>query len=732
MLFWVVFAALAATAPLQTAAVAFNQQPETFVPLAVEVADPEAPTVRGRPGFNSSRWDDDLIPGSAAPTLTVPCLDGDTFTYDPAMPASMPFIVSRSMGCSAVQCSAVCHLSFFIFRCPCFAWRAFYSCSQLSAYDRTSAVNQAMYSANSSLDEFFVLAANTTSRFLFVSHATPNAAAANDTAMLRSRLLARLDAAGMSPAVTALWRSRLHFAAVSVGSQGGWVQAVLANWTRPSTVLDLTAPSGAAAATVPRLDSFYAWLPWPQYTNATMVAAGDGCSPITAANVTKRVAFLTQTLLANGSQACSFTAMIANAQAAGAAAVVIAAAPGRPVQTLNCVTAAQCAKGLSIPASMVPSSVTAFMTAHGGTVTASCVTEMVPGWLLAVDGQGRLAEVGWIKYWSMRVQAWESQWYDYLTGVHTQLQQSSAAGALVVPVFNHTLMHGNAGAVATVALPPAASQYDDLVLDMALGCAGPRDTDCSIWDHTIELKVNCSAGMAPQELGRWITPFRRRVGRWLTPVTPLLPLLSKDGAGGGGPAPACTFTMTTPPWAGPWYPTLSLRFEGKAVDAAGGPPASLVELYTGSRAFNTQYNNRSAVTFATPTSFSSADLVFVVSGHGSDVEGCAEFCVTSHVFEVNRHNFSWTSVNAGTPWGCSQNVTKGSIPNEHGTWVYGRDFWCDGMDVKPHVQDVSAVLAPPGHINTVKYYGLFNGVTPAATGNSGAYIIMASRVVFWK
>jgi hypothetical protein len=29
-----------------------------------------------------------------------------------------------------------------------------------------------------------------------------------------------------------------------------------------------------------------------------------------------------------------------------------------------------------------------------------------------------------------------------------------------------------------------------------------------------------------RELGRWITPFRRRVGRWLTDITPLWPLLS--------------------------------------------------------------------------------------------------------------------------------------------------------------------------------------------------------------
>lgn len=31
------------------------------------------------------------------------------------------------------------------------------------------------------------------------------------------------------------------------------------------------------------------------------------------------------------------------------------------------------------------------------------------------------------------------------------------------------------------------------------------------------------------ELGRWATPFRRRVGRWLTDVTPLIGLLGDGG-----------------------------------------------------------------------------------------------------------------------------------------------------------------------------------------------------------
>jgi hypothetical protein len=54
-----------------------------------------------------------------------------------------------------------------------------------------------------------------------------------------------------------------------------------------------------------------------------------------------------------------------------------------------------------------------------------------------------------------------------------------------------------------------------------------------------------------RELGRWITPFRRRVGRWITDLTPLWPLLAGQH---------CTFRAQDPPWVEPWLPSLNLRF----------------------------------------------------------------------------------------------------------------------------------------------------------------------------
>ncbi len=62
------------------------------------------------------------------------------------------------------------------------------------------------------------------------------------------------------------------------------------------------------------------------------------------------------------------------------------------------------------------------------------------------------------------------------------------------------------------------------------------------------------------------------------------------------------------------------------------------------------------------------------------------------------------SFEAGSEFGCADKVPEGVEPNEHGTWFYGRDGWCDGQDVRPWVQDVSAFLVPG--VNTISYVGL--------------------------
>jgi hypothetical protein len=65
-------------------------------------------------------------------------------------------------------------------------------------------------------------------------------------------------------------------------------------------------------------------------------------------------------------------------------------------------------------------------------------------------------------------------------------------------------------------------------------------------------------------------------------------------------------------------------------------------------------------------------------------------------------NISCVSL-AGTAWGCSDKVSQGAEPNEYGTWWYGRGNWCDGMDVKPLVTDVTDSIYFDGAENSVDY-----------------------------
>lgn len=77
-------------------------------------------------------------------------------------------------------------------------------------------------------------------------------------------------------------------------------------------------------------------------------------------------------------------------------------------------------------------------------------------------------------------------------------------------------------------------------------------------------------------------------------------------------------------------------------------------------------------------------------------------------------------------------MLDGVEPNEHGTWTYGRNGWCDGQDVKPWVADVTAALAPTGAQNTVVYRGLFRGADPQPQQQQAGYIMMQANLVLYS
>ena len=55
--------------------------------------------------------------------------------------------------------------------------------------------------------------------------------------------------------------------------------------------------------------------------------------------------------------------------------------------------------------------------------------------------------------------------------------------------------------------------YQNIELDLSLSCPGKTDDTCPHWDHTVQLYVCCNSSgkLCDQELGRWITAFRRLV-----------------------------------------------------------------------------------------------------------------------------------------------------------------------------------------------------------------------------
>ncbi|KAM7421496.1 hypothetical protein PAMA_015575 [Pampus argenteus] len=516
--------------------------------------------------------------------------------------------------------------------------------------------------------------------------------------------------------------SRMHFSPVPVFALGNWIPRVLYSWSCMGVSCGLsqavfTSQGWKMPVIIKRLDARYDWLMgrWAQ-TSYQLVDAGDACEP--SPSVTAAVAWVS-------AGSCSFFTKVQNMAKSNASGVLVYALPGNPLQDMNCV-GDECYSPLSIPASMVhlePSVAQALR--FGQLVNVSFQVTPSPNFFIGIDQQGALAEMGWFLYPTFSFINWQAQWFDFNMDLWTKLKSP----ARVVSVFDKVQMQGDKGAVATVDLPLGLLDFNTLELDASLSCPGRRDSSCAQWDHTVQLFVCCNplSVYCNMELGRWITAFRRGIGHWLTDVSPLIPLLDSN---------KCTFTMKTVPWAMPWIVSLNLRFSLGNQTGDGAEklhPFRVTSLYSGGT-FDKTYNRKyQPVKFLLPASTKKVELYAVITGHGSDENGCGEFCVTSHHFLINgAYNNTRIFDSAGTALGCTTQVKQGAVPNEHGTWLYGRGGWCDGLQINPWRIDITKQLdSSRVESNTVVYFGLFDGRDPDPSQQPG-YIIMSSFLVFYK
>jgi hypothetical protein len=122
------------------------------------------------------------------------------------------------------------------------------------------------------------------------------------------------------------------------------------------------------------------------------------------------------------------------------------------------------------------------------------------------------------------------------------------------------------------------------------------------------------------------------------------------------------------------------------------------------------------------------ELWAVITGHGMDAGNCAEFCRHQHEFSIGEQSWLVDHDLVGQNMGCIDAIDQGMVPNQGGTWWFGRGGWCPGQQVDPDVFDVTDA-ATPGETITVSYRALLSG-NPSIPDNSGNIKLSSYLVVY--
>ena len=566
-----------------------------------------------------------------------------------------------------------------------------------------------------------------TTHFLFSSWQS-----VDDVDQLQKLFKSRL--AALPSSLAEKWKGILHFTNGTVtDTLGEELISTLAQWKSPRNMIE------GAHVNASRLDCKYTFCPWPSqdgqftlFAAALTARASTVSSPCpTLDNVTSPGSYLfLQLPPASSKSTCTPEAAAASAIKAGAKGVVLASSfkdDGSIPPIGNRVPASN--QGFNVPVTLVSSTsganiAKALKSAGSAGLDLSFSTLGGVGQLVGVDGEGRLAEVGWNKFADFRMLGWQAQWFEKQCEIQETLSKRSD---LVVPVFNAVMT----GTTTSVLFPPKSllKQFSTIELEFTLSCpAGNMDESCSVWDRIVSVSTSCEIASSSSssgsggsggsggsvsggrshtktfEVGRWINAFQRS-GRWLTRT----PILGTELGGG-----SCNFTFNVG-LNNPWRATLNIRYSdflpdvaattttittttssSIAADVSPPPMSNLPIVYVNpSEIFSSSsYNINKTFAFMIPSGTKRVEIASLITGHS----GC-EFVSTSHSFVVNGHEKNQHSTNdatyydrymqAGTAFGCANKIVKGATPNEHGTWYFGRNGWCNGMDVAPLRWDIT-------------------------------------------
>jgi hypothetical protein len=295
--------------------------------------------------------------------------------------------------------------------------------------------------------------------------------------------------------------------------------------------------------------------------------------------------------------------------------------------------------------------------------------------------------------------AHEAEYFNFLIERQARLDSQNAT---IVPVFDGSVVEMYTD--GTLTLPDAATMaaFDSLEVEVVMECPNKDKMEinnCGAWDYLANFWLQQEDG-SYLEIGRFITTYHRE-SHWVVDGSHALSWLKNGGS-----------YNVRYSWAPEWNVqptgvTLNVRLFNQN---KGSRPQESIPLFEGG-SFSSTYNDRDALEIPIPADAKKVELAAIITGHGMETRNCAEFCDTEHHFTVNSTTHSYELTDPGLDDGCAQSVVTGTVPNQAGTWWYGRNGWCPGREVAPYLVDITSDVTP-GSTATISYQATQGGSDP--------------------
>ncbi len=269
-------------------------------------------------------------------------------------------------------------------------------------------------------------------------------------------------------------------------------------------------------------------------------------------------------------------------------------------------------------------------------------------------------------------------------------------------------------------MPTANVTYRKIFLIFTIGrynCPA-GSTYCGQWDYTLSFylkNMDTTISNKTIEIGRTITPYAGTGAVFSTAwkhtyyldVTDYAPIL-KDSA---------SLQALYSGYSGGFTLSTQLMFiEGTPAKI----PVAVTQIYQGSFNYggtNSIENNLPPTTASIASPSTNAAMHITVTGHGSDNNGCSEFCKKEYKFYVD--SALQTTIDFWRICGFAD------IQAQTGTWIFDRGGWCPGEKVLPFTHIIpNATVGNPFVVNM----DMENYTSP----NGGASYSIAGNLISYK